>query len=74
MLEEIPADIECPLCMMVKDDMVECTKCSQASCRDCNKDFTTRSGKGNVNMGKFECTTCHTVNIMNPQNKILKEI
>ena len=61
-LEALPqCDYECPLCFMVKDDMIECAKCQQGSCRECLTDFTTRSGKGNVNQGKFECTICHQV-------------
>ena len=39
-LDEFPEDFECPLCMMVREDVVECPKCFQSSCRDCNVEFT----------------------------------
>lgn len=58
-LDEFPEDFECPLCMMIKQEVVECPKCSQQSCRDCNVAFTNKQGKGNPNQNHFECTTCH---------------
>ena len=42
MLEALPEDYECPLCMIVQDDILECPSCKQISCKDCNIGFTTK--------------------------------
>ena len=48
-LESLPqCDYECPLCFMVKEDMLECLKCQQGSCRSCLSDYTRRQATGNV--------------------------
>ena len=60
-LNELPPDIECPLCMMIKEQIVECGNCYQLSCFDCNVDFTKRAKKGDIAKLIFECTTCHSV-------------
>jgi hypothetical protein len=60
--------------MMVKEDMLECPKCSQGACRDCLADFTTRNKKGNVAQNKYECSICHGVGVFNPPNKIMVEL
>ena len=73
-LDEFPEDFECQLCMMVKEDMVECPQCWALSCKDCNIAFTTKNKSGSPNQNKFECTICHKVNVFNPQNKIMKDI
>lgn len=73
-LEALPEDFECQICMTVKEDMLECTKCSQGACRDCLADFTTRSKKGNVAQNKFECSICHNVGVFFPPNKIMVEL
>lgn len=47
-LEALPSDFECQLCFMVKEDMLECPKCSQGACRECLGDFTNRQKSGNT--------------------------
>ena len=39
-LDEFPEELECQLCMIIKEDMVECPECMFMSCRDCNVSFT----------------------------------
>ena len=73
-LEALPDDFECPLCMMVKAEIFECSKCNQGACKDCLSDFTSRNGKGNVAQHVFECTICHNIAKMDPQNKIMSDI
>ena len=48
MLDSFPEDFECPLCMMVKLDLMECPKCFQLSCHDCNMSFSQKNSKTNV--------------------------
>ena len=74
LLDSFPDDCECPICTMVKLELLECPKCYQQSCRDCNISYSSKNSKANTGLGKFECTTCHEVNVFNPQNLILKEI
>ena len=73
-IDSIPQDFECQLCFMVKDNFYDCSKCSQSACKDCLEDFTKRSGKGDINSKKYECTICHDVNVMQPQNRIMFEV
>ena len=65
-------EVECPLCMTIKEDMVECSICSTGSCRACVTDFTQRSGKGNPNQNKFMCSICDKVSVFHPPNEIMK--
>jgi hypothetical protein len=74
MLEELPPDVECPICYYIKPDIVECTNCFQSGCKECNDDFTSKKKSGNIGQRKYECTTCHSVNVFSNQNKILQEI
>lgn len=70
-LEALPTDYECPLCFMIKEDMLECQKCKQGSCKECLTMFSKKQNAGNVAQGKFECTVCHNVNVFAKPNKIL---
>ena len=74
-MESLPqCDFECPLCCIVKEDMLECANCKAANCRDCATDFTNRNKHGNVAQGKFECSICHKVTIHTRPDKILFDI
>jgi len=73
MLEQFPEDFECPSCMMIQLDMLECKHCQQLCCKGCLSQFSQVAGKSVAN-GKFECTICHKVDVFNKQNKILTDI
>ena len=61
-LDALPqCDFECPLCMCIKEDMLECATCLASGCRECVTGFTNKNQKGNVAQGKFECTICYKV-------------
>ena len=73
-LEALMEDVECPLCMTIKEDMVECPNCSTGCCRECITDFTARSGKGNPNQNKFQCSVCDKVTVFSTPNEIMKQV
>jgi hypothetical protein len=73
-IEELPSDYECPLCMMVKEDMIECKKCYQGSCKGCLEAFSKSAGRQSPGVGKYECTICHYIGEFHPMNKIVAEV
>ena len=73
-LDQMPEDFECSVCMMIKDDMMECPQCFMASCKECNINYS-KSKKGvDLNANKFECMTCHKPLNFNRINPILRAI
>ena len=64
LLESFPEDFECPLCMLIRSEMLECRHCSQTCCRECLTSFS-KVGNKNIPNGKFECTVCHKVDVFN---------
>lgn len=73
-LDSFPEDFECPLCMMIKTELFECSNCHQFSCYDCNTSFSAKKNDTNIKLLKFECTTCHKVGVFQQMNPILKQI
>ena len=72
-LDAFPEDFECPACMMIREELLECKHCFTLCCKDCLGLFSKAPGK-NIPNGKFECTVCHKVDSFNKQNKILQDI
>lgn len=55
---------ECPVCFMLQEDFLECSKCTSRACKACAIDFSKKehekdpSAKGK---GIYKCTICHGV-------------
>ena len=72
-LDQFPNDFECPSCMMIQLEMLQCKNCEQLCCKACLDSFS-HIGSKNIEKGKYECTLCHKVDFFNNQNKILHDI
>ena len=57
-LEELPYDFACPVCTLVKKEVLECSSCQYNACVDCLSSFN--KGGQNVHQRIYTCIICKT--------------
>jgi hypothetical protein len=60
-LEAIPDFYECPVCLSLRENILECPKCKARSCADCLEDFSKSEHSKNPTFkrdGIYKCTIC----------------
>ena len=70
MIDEFPADYECPSCMMVQQEFLTCKHCEQICCKACLSGFA-KQGDKKIASGQYECLICHKVDTFMPHNRIM---
>jgi hypothetical protein len=71
-LEELPADFACPVCTLVKKEILECSSCQYNACVDCLTAFN--KGGQNVHRRIYTCIICKKSQKMNAENLILSAV
>ena len=69
-----PEYFECPICMDMHEDVLECPHCHARACLNCLKDFSSLGNKvsaAEMNRKVYACTQCHKKETMMGANKLM---
>ena len=73
-LEQFLEYYDCPVCFLMRDNILECPQCKSRACQDCLKDFSKEEHKKNpafAHDGVYKCMICLKVHKQLPMHKFL---